>query len=137
MIRTYSQLMSLPTYEERLKYLQLNGKIGVETFGFDRYVNQKFYRSSEWRQIKPHIIARDGGCDLALPDRVIDGKIFVHHMNPICIDDIRNMTDYLLNSEYLICVSKYTHDLIHYGYGIEDIFSYAERSPNDTSPWRI
>lgn len=135
MIRTYQHLLTLPTFEDRFQYLKLDGKIGQETFGFDRYFNQKFYRSAEWKQIRNFVIARDQACDLAIFDREIHGRIYVHHMNPISLEDIKDSTDYLLNPDYLICVSKETHDAIHYG----DILSIAqtmiERSPGDTKLW--
>ena len=136
MTRTYQHLQSLPTFEERFQYLKLDGKVGKETFGFDRYFNQKFYRSTEWEQIRNYVIARDQGCDLAIFDRQIIGRVYVHHMNPICLDDIKDVTDYLLNPEYLVCVSKETHDAIHYGDGSLLISTkLTERSPGDTKLW--
>ena len=114
-ILTYRELIRLPTFEDRFQYLKLDGKVGEETFGFDRYFNQKFYRSKEWKDIRNYVIARDQGCDLAIPDREIYGRIYIHHMNPISIKDIRDATEYLLNPNYLISVSKQTHDAIHYG----------------------
>lgn len=137
-IRTYSELIRLPTFEERFEYLRLDGKIGEETFGFDRYLNQILYTSNEWRLLRNHIITRDDGCDLAMPDREIpDGvKIFIHHMNPIAKEDILNRSEFLLNPEYLICTIKNTHDAIHYGN--EEIL-YKDpiiRFKNDTCPWR-
>lgn len=115
MIKTYTELLTFSTFEDRFHYLRLDGRIGEETFGFDRYFNQRFYRSREWKDIRNFIIARDKGCDLAIPDREIYDQIFIHHMNPINIQDIRNSTEYLLDPEYLISVSKLTHDAIHYG----------------------
>ena len=136
MIRTYSELIRLQTFEERYKYLKLGGKVGKETFGFDRYFNQKFYRSKEWKQIRNYVIARDHGCDLAIFDREIVGRVYVHHMNPISMDDIKNASDYLLNSEYLVCVSKETHDAIHYGDETLLMPSVPiERRPGDTKVW--
>lgn len=136
MIRAYQHLQSLPTFEERFQYLKLDGKIGKETFGFDRYFNQKFYRSTEWKQIRNYVIARDQGCDLAIFDRQIVGRVYVHHMNPISLEDIKDATDYLLNPEYLVCVSKETHDAIHYGDGSLLISTkLTERSPGDTKLW--
>lgn len=136
MIRTYQHLQALPTFEERFQYLKLDGKVGKETFGFDRYFNQKFYRSTEWKQIRNYVIARDQGCDLAIFDRQILGRIYVHHMNPISLDDIKDVTDYLLNPEYLVCVSKETHNAIHYGDGSLLISTkLTERSPGDTKLW--
>lgn len=136
MIRDYSHLITLLTFEDRFQYLKLNGKIGEETFGFDRYFNQKFYRSKEWKDIRNYVIARDHGCDLAIPDREIHDRIFIHHMNPIGIRDIKDATEYLLNPEYLISVSKQTHDAIHYG--DESILfpsSLTTRVAGDTKLW--
>lgn len=136
MARTYQHLLTLPTFEERFRYLKLDGKVGQETFGFDRYFNQEFYRSTEWKQIRNWVIARDQGCDLAIFDRQIFGRIYVHHMNPISLDDIKDATDYLLNPDYLICVSKETHDAIHYGDGsLLTCSKPIERAPGDTRLW--
>ena len=136
MIRTYSHILTIPTFEERFRYLKLNGRIGEETFGFDRYFNQRFYRSKEWKDIRNYVITRDQGCDLAVRDREIRGLILVHHMNPISIDDIQNVTDYLLNPDYLISVSRRTHDAIHYS--DESILLYNNpivRVSGDTKLW--
>ena len=114
-IRTYSELMKLQTFEERYKYLKLDGRVGEDTFGFDRYLNQRFYKTREWRSIRDYVIIRDGACDLGIEDMPVYDRIIIHHMNPITKQDILNKTDYLLNPEYLICVSKRTHDAIHYG----------------------
>ena len=136
MIRTYSEMISYQTFEERFRYLKLGSKVGKETFGFDRYFNQKFYRSTEWKLIRNYVIARDQGCDLAIFDREIGGRIYVHHMNPINLDDIKDASDYLLNPEYLVCVSKQTHDAIHFS--DESILipsKLIERSPGDTKLW--
>lgn len=135
-IRTYSELVSLPTFEERFKYLQLNGRVGEETFGFDRYLNQVFYRSDEWRRIRDEVILRDNGCDLGVEGREIHGRILIHHMNPITKEDILKRSDYLLNPEYLICTVKSTHDAIHYGDENLLIKGPVERHKNDTCPWR-
>lgn len=136
-IRTYSELIKLPTFKERYEYLKIGGKVGEETFGFDRYLNQMFYKSYEWRDIRKTIIIRDKGCDLAIPDREItDNMILIHHMNPITIDDILNRSDFLLNPEFLICTIKNTHNAIHYG---KDEILYTEpitRFKNDTCPWK-
>ena len=135
-IRTYSELITLPTFEERYQYLRLGGRVGEETFGFDRYINQAFYKSKEWLSIRDEIIIRDKGCDLGIEGREIEGKILIHHMNPISVDDIINRSKYLLNPEYLICTIKNTHDAIHYG--SEDLLFKLpiERSKYDTCPWR-
>ena len=137
MIRRYSELIVLPSYEERFKYLQLNGVIGSDTFGFDRYLNQKFYRSTEWKQLRNYIIMRDQAYDLAHPDYPIQSNVYIHHMNPIDVTDISESTEYLLNPEYLICVSQETHNALHYGDGSNlHKYDYEDRKPNDTSPWR-
>lgn len=136
-IRTYSELITLPTFKERYEYLRLGGKVGEETFGFDRYLNQTFYNTPEWRKIRRDVILRDCGCDLGVEDYEIKGsKILIHHMNPITTEDIINRSEYLLNPEYLICTSKSTHDAIHYG---DSNLLYQDpivRSKNDTCPWR-
>ena len=135
-IRTYSELIQLPTFEERYKYLKIGGKVGEETFGFERYLNQEFYKSHEWQNIRRQVIVRDLGCDLGIEGREIHGKIIVHHMNPITIDDIIEASDFLLNPEYLICTLKSTHDAIHYGDESLLIKAPVERTKNDTCPWK-
>ena len=136
MIRTYSELITLPTFEERYRYLKIGGTVGEETFGFDRYLNQSFYKSKEWLRIRDHVIVRDQGCDLAMIDREIRGKILIHHMNPITKEDIVRRSKYLLDPEYLICTVKNTHDAIHYGDESLLIKAPIERQKNDTCPWR-
>ena len=135
-IRTYSELIIIPTFEERYKYLKIGGKVGEETFGFERYLNQEFYKSHEWQSIRRQVIVRDLGCDLGIEGREIHGKIIVHHMNPITIDDIIEASDFLLNPEYLICTLKSTHDAIHYGDESLLIKAPVERTKNDTCPWK-
>ena len=135
-IRTYSELISLPSFEERFRYLQLNGLVGEETFGFDRYLNQNFYRSTAWKKVRDQVIVRDNGCDLGIEDRVIYGKILIHHMNPINDKDILNLTEFLLNPEYLICVTHATHNAIHYGDENLLIKEPIVRVKNDTCPWK-
>lgn len=135
-IRTYSELIKLPTFEERYRYLRLGGRVGEETFGFDRYLNQAFYKSKEWKDVRDFVIVRDNGCDLGIEDREIYGKILVHHMNPINIEDIVNRTEYLLDPEYLISTVKNTHDAIHYGDESLLITAPIERTKNDTCPWK-
>ena len=136
-IKTYSELVKLNTFEERYKYLKLEGKVGEDTFGFDRYLNQIFYKTDEWKSVRDYVISRDNGCDLGMSDREIKfGKILVHHMNPITKEDILNRSDMLLNPEYLITTTKNTHDAIHYG---SDDLLYQdpiERYENDTCPWK-
>ena len=135
-IRTYSELITLSTFEERYKYLQLSSSIGEETFGFDRYLNHNFYRSKEWKHIRDFVIIRDNGCDLGVEDRTIYGKIIIHHMNPISTKDIQDVSDYLLNPEYLICTTHQTHNAIHYGDENLLVRNPIERTVNDTCPWR-
>ena len=129
--------MSLPTFEERYRYLRLEGKVGADTFGHNRYLNQKMYqRSPKWKEARRQVILRDNGCDLGIEDREIHGKLFVHHMNPITIQDIEEESDFLYNPEYLICTSHDTHNAIHYGDESLLIIAPVERSQNDTCPWK-
>lgn len=139
MIRTYSELKSLKTFRERYEYLKLDGVVGKETFGFDRYLNQKFYKDKTlWKPVRDKIIVRDLGKDLAMDDDMyeIPGIIIVHHMNPVRTNDIIDKTEYLLNPEYLVCVSSMTHNAIHYGDFSQIHYSLPVRSRNDTCPWR-
>lgn len=136
MIKTYSELIQYSTFEDRFKYLSLKGQVGEETYGFDRWVNQRFYKSREWKQIRNLIIVRDSGCDLGISGREIRDRIIIHHMNPILLKDITDSTSYLLDPEYLICVSHNTHEAIHYGDESLLISEPVERKPNDTCPWR-
>ena len=136
MIRTYSELIQYSTFEDRFKYLSLKGQVGEETYGFDRWINQQFYKSREWKQIRNLIIVRDSGCDLGIPGREIGDRIIIHHMNPILLKDITDSTSYLLDPEYLICVSHNTHEAIHYGDESLLTTEPVERRPNDTCPWR-
>ena len=135
-IRTYSELITLPTFEERYRYLRLNGKVGEETFGFDRYINQIFYGSAEWKAVRDFVIVRDRGCDLGIEDREIYGRIIIHHMNPISVKDIQERSEFLLNPEYLISTVKTTHDAIHYSDESLLITAPVERTQFDTCPWR-
>ena len=135
-IRTYSELIRYNTFRERYLYLKLSGKVGEDTFGFDRYLNQIFYQSKEWRSTRDYVIARDNGCDLGIAGHEIYGKILIHHMNPITADDILKRSDFLLNPEYLICTIKNTHDAIHYSDESLLITDPVERSKNDTCPWK-
>lgn len=136
LIRTYSELITLPTFEKRFDYLNLSGKVGTETFGFDRVFNQKFYCSMEWTKMRDYIINRDLGCDLGVVGYDIIGKIFIHHMNPISISDIKERTKYLLDPEFLITTSFQTHNAIHYGDKSQVNRKPIERKPNDTCPWK-
>ena len=135
-IKTYSELITIPTFEERYQYLRLGGKIGKETFGYDRYLNQAFYSSKEWKSLRDKIIVRDLGCDLGIEGREIYGRIYIHHMNPIMANDIVSRSDYLLNPEFLICTSKNTHDAIHYSDENLLITVPRERTKYDTCPWK-
>lgn len=135
-IRTYSELITLPTFEERFEYLRLNGQVGSETFGVDRYLNQMFYKSGEWLALRDEIIIRDQGCDLGVPGYEINDRIVIHHMNPIRIEDIVNRSAFLLNPEYLISTVDNTHKAIHYGDRSLLITAPIERKMNDTCPWR-
>ena len=135
-IKTYSELITFPTFKERYEYLRLKGRVGEETFGFDRYLNQVFYKSKEWRSIRDYVIARDNGCDLGMEGYEIFGQILIHHMNPITKEDILERKDVLLNPEYLITTVKNTHDAIHYGDESLLVTSPIERRKNDTCPWR-
>ena len=135
-IRTYSELVQLPTFKERFKYLSLDGTVGRETFGYDRYINQKFYKSPEWKRLRDFLIVRDNGCDLALDGFEIFGKILIHHLNPITKNDILNQTEFLMNPEYLVCTTFDTHNAIHYGDSkLLRQPSYVERRPGDTKLW--
>lgn len=135
-IRTYSELCLLPTFRERYGYLKLQGIVGEETFGFDRYMNQFFYRSPEWRAIRDEVIARDEGRDLGIPGREIFDRIIIHHMNPISPEDIRDRSDFLLNPDFLIVTTHRTHQAIHYGN--EELLMQDEvvRFKNDMCPWK-
>lgn len=135
-MKTYSELITFPTFKERYNYLRLGGAVGQDTFGFDRYLNQKFYHSKEWAQIRRDVIIRDEGRDLAMEGYEIQNGLYIHHMNPIRKEDIVRATELLLNPEYLVCVSFNTHQAIHYG--DEKLLPQlpVERRPNDTCPWR-
>lgn len=135
-LRNYTELSKLKTFEERYEYLRLEGVVAEETFGYERYFNQKFYKSKEWKRLRDYVIMRDRGCDLGIEDREIIGEwIIIHHMNPVTLDDIKNATDILLDPEYLICTVHNTHNAIHYG--TEDLLMLnTERKKNDTCPWR-
>lgn len=135
-IKTYSELITIPSFKERFNYLKLGGKVGEETFGFDRYLNQVFYKSKEWRSIRDYVIARDNGCDLGVDGYEIYGRILIHHINPIRKEDILRRSEFLLNPEYLITTVSNTHNAIHYG--DENLLATEpiERTKNDTCPWK-
>lgn len=140
-LRTYSELITIPTFIERYRYLRLGGRVGEETFGFDRYLNQLFYNSNEWKEIRDYVILRDTGnndyCrDLGMDGYDIHGRILIHHMNPITKEDILRRSKYLLDPEYLISTIKNTHDAIHYGDESLLITEPIVRSRYDTCPWR-
>lgn len=136
-IKTYSELSRLPTFRERYQYLRLDGRVGEDTFGFDRYLNQVFYRSQKWKTIRDFVILRDNGCDLGIPGFEIYGKIIIHHMNPITVEDIRHGNDSILDPEFLICVTHNTHNAIHYGDESLLITEPIVRTRNDTCPWKL
>lgn len=136
-IRTYSELITLPTFKERFNYLKLDSLVGKETFGYDRYINQQLYqRNPRWKKARDKVIIRDNGCDLGMEGYEIFGKIIVHHMNPITLDDIINDRDWIYDPEYLICTVHNTHNAIHYG--DENLLMTAPivRTKNDTCPWK-
>lgn len=136
-VRCYTELSRLQTFEERYQYLRLGGSVGKDTFGFDRYLNQVFYqRSHKWKSARDKVILRDLGCDLGIEGFDIYGRILVHHMNPITLDDLENESDYLLDPEFLICTTHNTHNAIHYGDASLLITAPLERRRNDTCPWR-
>ena len=135
-IKTYSELITLPTFEERFAYLQLNGVVGQDTFGFDRYINQIFYQSDRWRSIRDQVIIRDNGCDLGVEGYDIYGTILIHHINPITLEDIKRESEFLLDPEYLITTTHNTHNAIHYGDTSLLPETPIKRSRNDTCPWR-
>ena len=136
MLRSYSELSRLRTFDERFRYLLLAGSVGVETFGFDRYVNQRFYRSEEWKHVRNIVIARDNGCDLGIEGRDINGRVYVHHMNPMNLEQINDHMDLILDPEYLVCVTFATHNAIHYGDESYITLAPVERQPNDMCTWK-
>lgn len=135
MTRTFSELIQFSTFEERYRYLQLRGEVGFSTFGFDRYMNQQFYRSREWRQVRQFVINRDQGCDLAVEGYEIFDRIYIHHMNPMTVDDIKHGNEDILDPEFLISTTHNTHNAIHYG--DESLLPqvFVPRSPGDTKLW--
>lgn len=136
-LRTYSELITLPTYIERFNYLKLGGRVGEDTFGFDRHLNQNLYqRSQRWKKARDLVIIRDNGCDLGVEGHEIYGKITVHHMNPVTLDDILNDRDWIYDPEFLISTMHTTHNAIHYGDENLLITAPTVRTPNDTIPWK-
>lgn len=134
--RSYSELRQLSTFKERYDYLKLNGRVGAETFGYNRYVNQRFYRSTEWKHIRDQIIIRDNGCDLGVEGYDLHSRIYIHHLNPMTVDDIDQGRQMILDPDNLICVSFDTHQAIHFG--DESLLPQLpiERISGDTCPWR-
>lgn len=136
-LRTYSELITLPTYIERFNYLKLSGRVGRDTFGFDRHLNQMVYQKDpRWRDARDRVIIRDNGCDLGMEGYEIYGKITVHHMNPVTLDDILNDRDWIFDPEFLICTTHITHNAIHYGDVDLLVTAPIERTKNDTCPWK-
>lgn len=135
MIKTYSEVSRLESYEQRFAYLKLGGSVGASTFGFDRYLNQDFYRSTLWKRARTFVIARDNGCDLGVDGYEIHDKVFVHHMNPLRVEDITHSNVDIIDPEYLICVTHMTHNAIHYGDERLLRKKYVERRPGDTKLW--
>lgn len=136
LLKSYRNLILLPTILDRFEYLRIKANVGDPTFGFDRFINQDFYQSREWRQVRMKVIARDEGCDLGVPEYPIGGKVIIHHINPITAEDIENASDLLFDLDNLICVSESTHNAIHFG---DETLLPAEpilRVPGDTCPWR-
>lgn len=134
-IRTYSELKSFSTFDERFEYLKLDGSVGHSTFGFDRWINQRFYTSWEWKKAREAVIVRDNGCDLGINGHEIHADILVHHINPMTVDDIRNGEDWMINPEYLITTTKRTHNAIHYGNNLQMPKVVTERKMGDTKLW--
>lgn len=135
MLRTYTDLLRYQTLEARFRYLSLGGRVGESTFGFDRYINQQFYTSREWRRLRHDIIARDNGCDLGVDGYEIHDKIIIHHMNPMSVDDIVHGDDGILDPEFLITTTLKTHNAIHFGDERLLVKPFAERRPGDTKLW--
>lgn len=135
--KSYSEMITMSEFDDRFRYAKLDGKVGMDTFGFDRYLNQQFYRSKEWKRLRDQIIIRDNGCDLGVPGHEIYGKIYIHHLNPLSPEDITESTEKLFDPNNLVCVSAETHNAIHYGdESILEKNKIVERSPGDTCPWK-
>lgn len=134
-MRSFTELRRLETFEDRFLYLSLNGVVGNPTFGYDRYLNQRFYKSREWSDIRHEVIVRDNGCDLAMDGYEIHSRIYIHHMNPMQVDDLVRQNDDVLNPEYLISTTHRTHNAIHYGDANLLAKTYTERRPGDTALW--
>lgn len=135
-IKTYSELITIPTFEERFEYLQLKGSVGKDTFGYDRHLNQVLYRSPEWKRLRNQIIIRDCGCDLACEGYDINSKVLIHHLNPITVEDVLARSRKVFDPDNLVCVSHNTHNAIHYGDVDLLVTGPIIRTKNDTCPWR-
>lgn len=135
-IKTYSELITIPTFEERFEYLQLKGSVGKDTFGYDRYLNQVLYRSPEWKRLRNQIIIRDCGCDLACKGYDIHSKVLIHHLNPITVEDVLARSRKVFDPDNLVCVSHNTHNAIHYGDVDLLVTGPIIRTKNDICPWR-
>jgi hypothetical protein len=134
-VRSYTELINFLYFEERFEYLKLEGEVGRSTFGFDRYINQKFYRSYEWKRVRQWVILRDNGCDLGVPGYEINGGLLIHHMNPMVADDIIHGEEWILDPEYLITTTQNTHNAIHFGDARLLPSVVIERTPNDQKLW--
>ena len=135
--KRYSEMITMSDFDDRFRYAKLDGQVGMDTFGFDRYLNQQFYRSKEWKRLRDQIIIRDNGCDLGVSGHEISGKIYIHHLNPLSPEDITESTEKLFDPDNLVCVSAETHNAIHYGdESILEKNKIVERSPGDTCPWK-
>lgn len=134
-IKSYTELSRIHSFEERFDYLSLRGRVGESTFGFDRYINQQFYRSMQWKQVRDRVIARDEGCDMGIEGYEIFDKIIIHHMNPMIAEDIIHADDAILDPEYLVAVSHRTHQAIHYGDSSMIAQPWVARRPGDTKLW--
>lgn len=135
MKKSYTELSKLKSFEDRFNYLKLDGKVGASTFGYDRYLNQIFYKSQKWKQARDKVIIRDNGCDLGIDGYQINDKIIIHHMNPISLEDIEKGSNVIYDPEYLICVSDNTHNAIHFGNDNILEKTIIERKPGDTKLW--
>lgn len=136
-IRRYSELISIPTFKERFQYLKLSGTVGAKTFGAERWVNQEFYNSDVWRSFRNEIIIRDSGCDLATRGFDIHDSVYIHHLNPITLEDIVEMNPCVLDPENVVCVRFRTHNAIHYGDENLLLLEPIKRTANDTCPWKL
>lgn len=135
-MKMYKELIDIPNFLDRFQYLKVSGRVGDRTFGGSRYLNQQLYRSPEWKRVRRDVILRDNGCDLAHPDHPIDGQVYIHHIEPITVEDIAERRSKVFDADNLVCVSFQTHNAIHYGDESLLPKEYVERRKNDTCPWR-